>query len=269
MKLYEKGKFPISNGKMEYITFGRGFPLLIIPGLGDGLTTVGKSALQLYFLYRAYGKNARIVIASRPEPVPGNSSTKTMAAEYAALMEHLDFSTYNVLGLSMGGMIGQFLASDFSDSVEKIVLAVTVPQLDEKGLEIIDNWIDLARNNEYKKLLIDSTKKTFQEPKASRYARLISIFGGFMKPSNLQRFIFQGKACLEHDSWECLEKIKVPSLVICAENDQITCPELGKEMAEKLPQSNLVILEGVGHGGFEEKKEEFNRMVWEFLSHKV
>jgi len=268
MGLFEKGNFAQSEGQMEYIAFGKGDPLLIIPGLGDGLASVGKSALQLYFYYRSYGKKARIIIASRPDPVPENSTTKTMAQDYAALMQNLGFTRFNVLGISMGGMIAQYLASDFPDSVEKTVFAVTVPELDQQGRGIITSWLEMARKNDFKNLIIDTTRKTFQEPKASRYARLGSLGARFMRPRSFSNFLAQAGACLEHNGWDSLDKIQSPALVISGEKDQITPPGLGLELSKRLPRGEYVLLKGVGHGGFEERKKDFSRIIWDFLNNQ-
>lgn len=268
MGLYEKGRFILNGGQMEYIFFGQGDPLLIIPGLGDGLASVGKSALQLYFYYRPYARKARIISASRPDQVPENSTTKTMAREYAALMENLGYKTFNVLGISMGGMIAQHLAADFPDRVEKTVFAVTVPELDQKGKEIISGWIEMASNNDFKSLLIDTTLKTFQEPKASRYARLGLLGARFLKPRDFSNFLAQAQACLEHNGWDSLDKIQCPALVISGEKDQITSPELGLELSKRLPRGEFFLLESVGHGGFEERKKDFSNIIWDFLNDK-
>ncbi len=268
MGLYEKGTFPVSGGRMDYISFGSGFPLLIIPGLGDGLVRVGKSALQLYLYYRDYGKKGRIIIASRPEPVKQGSTTREMAAEYAHLMDHLGFSNFNVLGLSMGGMIAQYLAADYPEKVKKTVFAVTVPRADKRAKGVVSHWVELAEKNRYKDLLIDTNLKTFQEPRASRYARLISILGTFYRPRDLSRFIIQGQACLDHDARDILGKIESPALVISGEKDLITSPELGQELHQSLENSSFELLKGVGHGGFEERKQEFSRLIWDFYSNR-
>lgn len=44
--------FAIGNTEMHYVVFGKGeVPLLIIPGLGDGVQNVGKSSKALAFFY--------------------------------------------------------------------------------------------------------------------------------------------------------------------------------------------------------------------------
>ena len=60
------GRIHIEDTDMDYITFGQGDDVLVmIPGLGDGLTTVKGMALPLAYTYRMYAKDYSVYIFSR------------------------------------------------------------------------------------------------------------------------------------------------------------------------------------------------------------
>ena len=49
------------------------------------------------------------------------------------------------------------------------------------------------------------------------------------------------------DNRELLKEIRVPALVLCGREDQVTPVALSEEMAELLPDAELVIVETAGH----------------------
>ena len=62
----KSGSVHIDNTEMDYITFGMGKEnLVMIPGLGDGLTTVKGMAAILAFTYKSYAKDYKVYIFSR------------------------------------------------------------------------------------------------------------------------------------------------------------------------------------------------------------
>lgn len=62
-----------------------------------------------------------------------------------------------------------------------------------------------------------------------------------------------------------LPSVEVPTLIIQGENDTVFPPRLAEVMHEGIPNSELVIIAGAGHGVGREKPEEFNAAVLRFL----
>ncbi len=56
-----------------------------------------------------------------------------MAADVAEAMVVLNITSAYVMGISQGGMIAQWLAVNFPEKVEKLVLAVTTAKLSNLG----------------------------------------------------------------------------------------------------------------------------------------
>lgn len=116
-----KGKTLYFNDKsMDYVTFGKGKkPLLIIPGLGDGLATVKGMAQILGRAYRKFATAYQVYVFSRINELPENYTTRNMATDIAEAMDVLGLKTVAVIGISQGGMVAQWLAVDFPVSMEK------------------------------------------------------------------------------------------------------------------------------------------------------
>lgn len=123
----KNGRVRIGNTDMDYVSFGKGTDILImLPGLGDGITTVKGMAVPMAMIYRIYAENYRVYIFSRKNNLEEGCSTRNMAGDQAKAMKALGIRKANVLGISQGGMIAQYLAVDYPELVEKLVLAVTL-----------------------------------------------------------------------------------------------------------------------------------------------
>ena len=107
------GTLQIAGAAMDYIRFGRGGrTLIILPGLGDGLRTVKGTALPMALMYRAFGKDFTVYAFSRRNSLPQGFTTRDMARDVAQAMEQLGIARADIFGVSMGGMIAQYLAVD-------------------------------------------------------------------------------------------------------------------------------------------------------------
>ena len=123
-----------NNKSMDYVTFGKGKkPLLIIPGLGDGLATVKGMEQMLALSYSEFTTAYQVYVFSRINEFPENYTTRDMATDIAEAMEVLGLKAEAVLGISQGGMIAQWLAADFPERVEKLILTVTTAKLNKIG----------------------------------------------------------------------------------------------------------------------------------------
>jgi 3-oxoadipate enol-lactonase len=68
------------------------------------------------------------------------------------------------------------------------------------------------------------------------------------------------------DSTHLLEKIQLPVLVFCGEEDTLTPVSEARSMADKLPRGKLAVIPRAGHLANLENPKEFNQQLLEFLS---
>ena len=91
---------------MDYVSFGNGNKnLIMLPGLGDGLSTVKGLAFVFSMMYRIYAKEFTVYVFSRKNHLQEGYSTREMAKDHAEAMTALGISKADVLGISQGGMI--------------------------------------------------------------------------------------------------------------------------------------------------------------------
>ena len=262
----KNGRIRIGNTEMDYISFGRGNKnLIMIPGVGDGLTTVRGLAVPIAFLYRKLSDDYKVYVFSRKNCLEKGYTTKNMADDQAEVMKKLGIVKAMVIGVSQGGMIAQHLAIDHADLVEKLVLVVTLARQNHTVQQALGRWEVLAEQGDHKALMIDNAEKSYSEKYLKKYRLMYPLLGVVGKPKSYERFLIQLHSCLHHGTYDALEKIQCPTLVIGGECDKIVGVEGSTELAGRIPNSELFIYEGLGHGLYEEAKDFISR-IQSFLS---
>ena len=260
----QNGSVSIGDTDMDYVSFGKGRDALImLPGLGDGLTTVKGMAIPMAITYRMFACNYKVYIFSRKNYLPEGYSTRDMARDQAEAMKKLGISKAKVVGISQGGMIAQYLAIDFPELVEKLVLAVTLSKQNEMVREAVTKWIGMAMQGSYKDLMIDTAEKSYSERYLRKYRRLYPLLGKIGKPKDFSRFMIQATSCIGHDAYAELENIICPVLVIGGDNDRLVGVNASYEIADKIKNCELFIYKGLGHAAYEEARD-FNKRVQDF-----
>lgn len=262
----KNGAVTIGDTEMDYISFGKGIEILIIlPGLGDGLTTVKGMAISMAMVYRMYAKDYKVYIFSRKNHLTDGYSTRDMAKDQAAAMKILGITKAKVLGVSQGGMIAQYLAIDYPELVDKLVLTVTLLKQNKDVQAVIGNMIKLAEKGNHKELMIDIAEKSYSENHLKKYRLFYPLLGKIGKPKDYSRFFIQAASCVQHNTYEKLKNIVCPTLIIGGEDDKIVGVAASIELADKIKDSELFIYKGLGHAVYEEAKD-FNNRVMSFLN---
>ena len=250
---------------MDYIRFGAGNRILVIlPGLGDGLRSVKGTALPMAWLYRIFAKEFTVYAFSRRNELPQGYTTRDMARDQAQAMEQLGIQKADILGVSMGGMIAQHLAIDDPEKVNKLILTVTSSRPNSILTESIHEWLSCAQKGNHTALMDSNVRRIYSEGYYRKNKWLVPIMGKLTKPKSYDRFYIQAEACLTHDAYESLSRIKAPTLVIGGEQDRALGGDASSEIAKNIPNAQLLMYEQWGHGLYEEAKD-FTQRVLSFL----
>ena len=262
----KNGTIPIGNTQMDYIRFGTGERVLVmLPGLGDGLRSVKGTALPMAFAYRSFAKAFTVYAFSRKNALPQGYTTREMAADQAQAMEQLGICKADVLGVSMGGMIAQYLAISYPENVGRLILTVTSARPNPILTESIGEWVSCAHRGDHTAFMDSNVRRIYSEEYYRKNKWLVPIMGMLTKPKSYERFFIQAEACLTHDAFENLHRIQSPTLVIGGEQDNALGGDASREIAAEIPGAQLRMYEQWGHGLYEEAGD-FNGTVLSFLS---
>ena len=262
----KNGNLKIDETDMDYISFGTGKKILVmIPGVGDGLKTAKGMAIPFATFYRCFAKDYTVYVFSRKNKLEEGYTTRDMADDLHRAMSQLGIKRADIVGVSQGGMIAQYLAIDFPEVVNKLVLVVTLARQNDVIQGVIPTWIEMAHKEDYKGIMVDTAEKSYTEKRLKQYRPFYFMLGKVGKPKDFSRFLIMAKACMEHDSYDEIGKITAPTLVIGADCDNIVGGKASEEIAERINGSELKMYQGFGHGLYEEAKD-FNQVVLEYLA---
>ena len=258
----------IVNGKIgttDYICFGRGGRnLIILPGLGDGLRTVKGTAAPMAWMYRMFAKDFTVWMVSRRDDLPQGHTTRDMAEDLKDFMDAANITQADILGVSMGGMIAQWLAIDHPHRVGKLVLTVTAARPNDILEEAVNTWLAQARSGDHTALMGDNLRRIYSKSYCRKNSWMIPMLGVLTKPKSYDRFLIQASACLRHDAFAHLPRIQVPTFVIGGGLDKALGAAASAEIATQISGATLKIYPQWGHGLYEEAKD-FNAVVLAFL----
>jgi len=256
------GCVKISNTDMYYARFGKGPKnLIVLPGLSDGLATVKGKSMLLAPTYKKYIKNYTVYMFSRKNEMPDGYSIRDMARDQVEVLRTLGVTKFSVLGVSQGGMIAQCIAIDYPESVEKLILAVTTPYANEIAKDAVTAWIEMAKKDDYKSLMVDTAEKTYSKPYLDKNRKMFPLLAKFTKPESYERFLKNADAILHFDVRKELSKIKCPTYIIAGDDDNTVGNEAPYELNRGIEGSELYIYNGLGHGLFDEAKDFYDRVL--------
>lgn len=247
---------------IDYISFGKGNKTLImLPGLSTA--DVKSAGAFLPLVYRDVGKKYKVYFFDKKKNIPQGYTVREMAGDVAKAMEKLKIDKAYILGCSQGGMIAQYLAIDYPEKVEKLILAETSSRNNDTIKDAIETWINQVEKDDYKAFAADMTYRMYSKKYAEKYRYFIPLMAKFLRPKDKARFVNLAKSCLTCNTYDELGKIKCPVFVIGGKEDKVVSAQGSYEIAEKLG-CEIYMYEGLGHAAHEEAKD-FNKRVMEFL----
>ena len=260
-KLQERS-VAIDGGTVDIAVFGTGTtPLVILPGLT--LRDVRGAGAALALMYRCFAREYRVYVIDKSSEISEGTTVSDLADGTARVMDALGIAGACVFGVSLGGMIAQELAIRYPHLVRKLILGVTASRTNETMRGVVSRWILCAEQGQFGAIVRDMLKVLYSESYVRRYGWLFPLLAKFAKPKNDVRFLRLAKACLTCNTYDRLEQIACPTLVLGGAEDRIVSSEASLEMAEKLG-CKVHLYEGLGHAAYEEAAD-FNERIACFL----
>lgn len=168
----------------------------------------------------------------------GRQSIDAYVADVLAFLDGLGLKKVIVGGHSMGGAIAMQLALDHPERVEGLILAATGarlrvgPDLLNRVLTDYDAVIDFIIEHTYGPEADDELK--YLARLELRRARPEVVHGDYV-------------ACDSFDVMDKISGIKVPTLILAGDKDQMTPPKYAAYLAEHIGKADRVVLDPAGH----------------------
>jgi pimeloyl-ACP methyl ester carboxylesterase len=163
-----------------------------------------------------------------------------------------------VIGRSMGGAIAMAYALAHPDRVRALVLVATAAHF-ELPHAMLDTW---------KNVMLGRAQQPFTteafSPKTD-FAVMREMWMEQVKTDPRVRY-FDLAACNQFDVTARLGEIKIPTLIVAGRDDAFTPPQQSEALHKGIKGSTLLVIEDAGHMVSNEKPEEFNAALREFLA---
>ncbi len=237
----------IGDAEIYYEESGQGPALMLVPGLSglgsfwaEQVRDLSRDFHVIVHDHRGAGRSTHSLI---------NYSVEQMANDTLRLMDALSVDSAHVVGHSTGGAIGQVIALDHPRRVRTLVLSAT--------------W---AGPDPYFRRLFESRKQALLASGIAEYLRGAALFQyppswisandallterhAALVPASAPVDVIASRidAIVRHDCRARLADIRVPTLVIVAADDMITPRLYSEEIASRIPDAKLVVLESGGH----------------------
>ncbi|RYE10750.1 MAG: alpha/beta hydrolase [Hyphomicrobiales bacterium] len=227
-------------------------PFLLVPGLNCDA--------------RVYAGVSNALWATGPVTIANHREGRTMADIAKVILAQAP-PRFALLGFSMGGYIAFEILRQAPERVVKLALLDTSARPDsEESTANRRRLIALAQKGKF----VEAIEQTFPKsvhPEHAGDSGLYAIHRGMAQTNGPEIFEQQQEAIIARvDSRPLLASIKLPTQIIVGEGDQITPPEVAREMHDAIAGSKLLTVPKAGHLALLEQPEPVHAALKEWAS---
>jgi len=195
---------------------------------------------------------------------PGDYTLDMLAADTKALFDALGVKDAHWIGLSMGGIIAQVCALNYPGMFKSMVLADTTSGYPPAAAAVWDERIATVRAKGMSAIVPGTLERWFTEPFRRAHPEVADKVGGWIAATPVNGYCGCGKALPTLNATPRLGEIKVPTLVICGEEDSGTPPAMARAIHAGIAGSELVMIPQAAHLSNMEQPAAFLAAVEKF-----
>lgn len=236
-------------------------PLLLGGSLGTSLAmwrpqlpALAERFRVIRYDHRGHGRS--------PVP-PGEYRIDDLGRDVLALLDRLRIDRLHVAGLSLGGMVGMWLAANAPERVDRLVLLCTAARLGPPRV-----WAERAAAVRAAGMpaVVDTVLTRWFTPGfAQRHRGVVSWAARQLTATPPEGY---AGCCgvIEHlDLEPALGSITVPTLVVAGADDPATPPAMTHRIATTVPAARMEIVPDAAHLANVEQPEVVTRLLLDFL----
>ena len=199
--------------------------------------------------------------ASQVTPAP--YGIEQLARDVIGLLDGFGIRSAHFCGLSMGGMVGQWLGVNAPERISRLVLCNTAAHID--AAEMYNNRIKTVREGGMAVIVDAVLDRWFTAAFLKRQPAAIGPLRATLLATPTEGYVASCAAVRDMDQRQSVSAIRRPTLVIAGSGDQATPPEDGRYLAEQIEGARYVELPAA-HLSNIEAAELFTAAVLTFLS---
>jgi len=240
--------------KLPYVEQGvpSGAPLVLLHAVADSWRTFELVLPHLPPSIRVFALTQRgHGDASKPERGYG---IRDFADDLAAFMDAVGLEAAVIVGGSSGGFAARRFAIDHPERTLGLALLGSPLTLGDKPAvrEMFDSTIAALTDPIDSAFVREFAESTLVQPIPQAFLGTI-VAESLKVPARVWKAVFEG--LLEDDSAKELDRIKAPTLIVWGDKDTILPRSDEEATAAAIPNSRLVVYEGVGHSCYWEEPQ--------------
>ena len=255
-----------------YEIYGDGEPLLLISGTGSDHTlwnaqvpAFSKEFQCIVYDIRGTGRS------SKPEV---DYSSRIMAEDAAGLLDALGIASAHVAGYSLGSAIGQEMAINYPEKVQSLSLYSTWDRCYPHFQRRFELQAEIAKLGRPDMLLKFALLTLFSPRFQNEQEEEVRAFGERLYTSGddpsvprtpLHVLLGHYQADITHDTADRLGQITAPTLIVVGAEDPLTRPEYARVVHQKIPHSELAVIDRADHMLAVTMADRLNEVALEFL----
>jgi proline iminopeptidase len=229
----------------------------------DGLTDAGFRVIR--FDNRDAGLSEKLYERGEPSftwaaiknrlglPLGADYTLDDMAGDTVGLMDALEIDSAHVVGISMGGMIGQLVAGHHPDRTRSLVSIMStsgaegLPEAREGVMNLMTQPRPKERDAAIERRLevMNAVNNGRLDLDALRPYATLAYDRSHYPPGRARSII---AIWASGNRADLLKSLRVPTLVIHGTEDPLIPVEHGHDTAARIPGARLKLIEGMGHG---------------------
>lgn len=195
---------------------------------------------------------------------PGPYSIEDLGRDAIALLDELGIERASFCGLSIGGMVGMWLASEAPERIDRVVLCCTAPILPPR-----EQWLERATTVRAQGVaaIADASLDRWFTPLAPR--SLVETFRTMLVATPAEGYAGCCEALADLDLRDRLAAIEAPTLVITGAEDPVAPPEAGELLAACISGARHVTVAGTRHIANAEQPSTFTQHLLAHLTEET
>jgi aminoacrylate hydrolase len=253
------------GAELYYDKRGNGPPLFLVPGLGGDGRFWDANAAALAEQFTVVVHDHRGTARSTLSRI--DYSVAQMADDALQLIDALGFDKVHWCGHSTGGAMGQVLAIEHPERIDRLVLSATWAKTDAFFRRLFEvRALTLKQLGPAAYLKGSALALNMPSWVRDHDADLVAAEARAAETIPIPEIVLSRIAAIvAHDRREQLQKVRAPTLAICARDDMVTPLYFTEELVRLIPGARAYVLPDGGHFFPNVHGGEFRRVMTSFL----
>lgn len=256
-------KVTVNGIDIEYAIEGEGPVVTMSHALGCNLSLWEDQTRDLRQRYRVLRYDTRG--HGHTDAPPGPYSLEQMADDLWGLLAALDIAQTHLVGISMGGMIGQLFALQYPDKLLSLILCSTTSRYPTDIRSVWEERIRTVEAYGIEPMVEPAVQRWFTSSFRERRPDVMEHVRTMLRHTPPQGYIGCCHAIPTMNTTDRLRQVQCPTLIIAGEDDPGTPPAMAREIHAAIPSSELATLRSASHLCNLEQSEAFNRILLGWL----